>query len=166
MAWYSLIQHLLLDDSTPDDESTYDVITRLRRSEEGCLDLRDVESLISPNTQPACWGWFIQTKLHQFWLNWRWLTLGFPFCSGLPENLQEISGNDTTFDDIWRQKTGFPVVSLHDVQLAMASYGQLQVSMPSTILWLVSTTEASKTCRGVRMPRIWNRSDGTIGTLS
>ena len=53
LAWYSLIQHLLLDDSTPDDESTYDVITRLRRSEEGCLDLRDVESLISPNTQPA-----------------------------------------------------------------------------------------------------------------
>lgn len=35
LAWYSLIQHLLLDDSTPDDESTYDVITRLRRSEEG-----------------------------------------------------------------------------------------------------------------------------------
>jgi len=35
LAWYSLIQHLLLDDSTPDDESTYDVIARLRRSEEG-----------------------------------------------------------------------------------------------------------------------------------
>ena len=53
LAWYSLIQHLLLDDSTPDDESTYDVITRLRRSEEGSLDLRNVQSTINhSNAKP------------------------------------------------------------------------------------------------------------------